>query len=292
MDEAALPVVLEVCVDSVESAMSAIRGGADRLELCANLGYGGGITPSFGLLKAVSDLLSYTQILVMIRPRMGDFVYSEEEITVMLEDIRVFKQYGVRGIVAGALTAEGRIDVECMKRLVDEALPHEVCFHRAFDMTRNLDEALQDIASIGGISRILTSGHGPTAPSSLEVLKKLFQARKELVGNDPWVLSILPGSGINGENVTSLLEALIPLGLKEIHLSGGTWVDGAMSFRREGMGMGFGKAEWNVWRTQEDKIRQVRYAVDTHAQERASLYPVAPIVLEDMPTVVENIGSG
>ncbi|KAF8625201.1 hypothetical protein AX15_005506 [Amanita polypyramis BW_CC] len=284
MSEVVLPIVLEVCVDSVESAVSAIRGGADRLELCANLGNGGGTTPSLGLLRAVRHTLGEVPIMVMVRPRVGDFVYSEDEVAVMLEDIRIFKEAGVRGVVAGALTTDGRIDFECMKKVVDEALPLEVCFHRAFDMTRNPEEALHDIASIGGISRILTSGHGPKAPNSLEVLKKLFQTRKELVENEPWGLSILPGSGINGGNVTPILEVLVPLGLKEIHSSGGTWVEGSMSFRREGMGMGFAGGEWNVWRTQEDKIREVRFALDLHLQEHTILYPPTPTVSETQTT--------
>jgi copper homeostasis protein len=154
MTESALPVLLEVCVDSVESAVryrivslstadtesetdiSAIRGGADRLELCANLGFGGGTTPSLGLLTTVLSMVGDASIMVslfcfffegggtivddfikaMVRPRMGDFVYSEEEIGIMLEDIHVFKKCGVRGIVTGALTPDGRVDVECMKR--------------------------------------------------------------------------------------------------------------------------------------------------------------------------------
>jgi len=229
--------------------------------------------------------------MAMVRPRTGDFVYSEEEIGIMLADIHVFKKCGVRGIVTGALTPDGRVDVECMKRLIDAALPLEVCFHRAFDMTRNPEEAIHDIASMGGIARILTSGHGPTAPGSLDALKKLFQIRKDVIENDPWGLSILPGSGINGQNVTQLLGTLVPLGLKEIHMSGGMWVESTMSFRREGMGMGIGQNEWHMWRTQEDKVREVRYALDSHSQEHATLYPAAPLVFES-PSVLEGTESG
>ncbi|KAF8640472.1 hypothetical protein AX17_000135 [Amanita inopinata Kibby_2008] len=220
----------------------------------------------------------------MVRPRTGDFVYSEDEILVMLEDIRVFKELGVRGVVVGALTAEGRVDVECMKRLVDEALPLEVCFHRAFDMTRNPEEALHDLASIGGVSRILTSGHGKTAAVSLDTFKTLYQARKELVENEPWGLCILPGSGINAENVKLLLESLVPLGLREIHLSGGMWTEGSMTYKREGMGMGIGEGEWNVWKTQEEKVCEVRLAVDSFWQEQTESYPLTPNSLEKETT--------
>lgn len=124
------------------------------------------------------------------------------------------------------------------------------------------------------------SGHGLTAPDSLDTLKRLFQIRRDLIENDPWGLSILPGSGINGQNVAQVLEALVPLGLKEIHLSGGMWVESVASFRREGMRMGVGQNEWSVWRTQADKVQQVRYALDSHLQEHANLYPLAPAVSE------------
>ncbi|PFH52269.1 hypothetical protein AMATHDRAFT_74329 [Amanita thiersii Skay4041] len=276
MTEAPLPIIIEVCVDSVESAMNAIRGGADRLELCANLGAGGGTTPSLGFVKSIQDILGEIPIMIMVRPRMGDFIYTEDEIKVMLEDIRIFKKCDIRGIVIGALTSEGRVDVECMKRLVDEALPLEVCFHRAFDMTRDPEEALYDIANIGGISRILTSGHGKTAPSALETLKLLLATRQEIMENDPWGLSIMPGSGVNAQNIHTLLEVLLPLGLKEIHMSGGTWMEGSMAFRRQDMGMGCGESEWSIWRTQEEKVRQVRFAVDSYWQDLINLYPPAP----------------
>lgn len=135
------------------------------------------------------------------------------------------------------------------------------------------------------------SGHGLAAPDSLDALKKLFQLRRDLVENDPWGLSILPGSGINGQNVAQLLQTLVPLGLKEIHLSGGMWVESTMSFRREGMRMGVGQNEWSVWRTQEDKVREVRYALDSHSQEHANLYPLAPVIFES-PSVLEGTESG
>ncbi|KAJ8473078.1 hypothetical protein ONZ45_g16438 [Pleurotus djamor] len=139
-------ITIEVCVDSVQSAINAINGGADRLELCANLGVGGGTTPSVGLFKVVSKLADglpmMVRLLVLVRPRAGDFLYSETEFEVMREDIRAFKRRGARGVVIGILTAEGRVDVDRTKVLVDEALPMEVCFHRAFDMTRDPDEGI------------------------------------------------------------------------------------------------------------------------------------------------------
>ncbi|KAG5647745.1 hypothetical protein DXG03_008468 [Asterophora parasitica] len=253
-------IVIEVCVDSVQSAITAKQAGADRLELCANLGLGGGTTPSLGLLKAV-------QRAAMVRPRTGDFLYSDEELEVILEDIRIFKESGVRGIVVGVLDKDGRVDVERMKQIVDEALPLEVCFHRAFDMTRDADEGLADIEGIGGISRILTSGQGKSVPEALSTLESLFRTTRDLIENEPWGLSILPGSGINPETVGPILDALLPLGLREIHLSGGGWIQGDMAFKREGMGMGVGgDGEWGVWTTDGVKVREVREIADARRE--------------------------
>ncbi|KAG5721723.1 hypothetical protein E4T56_gene13584 [Termitomyces sp. T112] len=117
-------ILIEVCVDSVESARNAAHAGADRLELCANLGLGGGTTPSLGLLKSVQKVVGLP-IMAMIRPRTGDFCYSDQELEVMLEDIRVFKEHDVRGIAVGVLDKDGRVDAERMKSILDEALPLE-----------------------------------------------------------------------------------------------------------------------------------------------------------------------
>ncbi|KAJ7161250.1 copper homeostasis CutC domain-containing protein [Mycena crocata] len=255
------PIVIEVCIDSVASALNAVRGGADRLEVCGNLGVGGGTTPSLGLLKAIQHSVD-VPIMAMIRPRTGDFLYSHGEVEVMLEDIRVFKRLGVAGVVLGALKADGRVNVEVTKRLVDEALPLQVCFHRAFDMTYDAAEALRDVMSIGGVSRILTSGHGKTALESLDTLESLCATTQKFAEELPWVLSILPGSGINSETVGLILDALLPRGLMEIHLSGGSWVDSEMAYRHEGLGMGVGEGEWSVWTTSEVEVREVRRFAD------------------------------
>ncbi|KAJ7269402.1 copper homeostasis CutC domain-containing protein, partial [Mycena haematopus] len=255
------PLCIEVCVDSVRSALNAVRGGADRLEVCGNLGIGGGTTPSIGLLKAIQNSVD-VPLMIMVRPRTGDFLYSEHEIEVMLEDIRVFKQHNVCGVVLGALKPDGRVDIEVTKRLVDEALPLQVCFHRAFDMTSDPAKALADVMSIGGVSRILTSGHGPTALGSLDILESLFEKTQNLAKELPWVLDILPGSGINSETAGPLLDVLLPLGLLELHLSGGSWEESGMVHRQHGLGMGVGESEWNVWVTSEDRVRSVRRVAD------------------------------
>ncbi|KAF7303190.1 Stearoyl-CoA desaturase [Mycena kentingensis (nom. inval.)] len=259
------PLIIEVCVDSVQSALNAVRGGANRLELCGNLGIGGGTTPSFGLLKAVQQAVD-VPIMAMVRPRTGDFLYSAAELEVMVQDIRMFKQAGVAGVVFGVLRADGRVDVQATKRLVDEARPLQgtsdayiyrhgspaVCFHRAFDMTRDPGEALRDVASVPGITRILTSGHAATALDGLNTLRGLVRSAG--------VLSILPGSGINGRTVQDVLDAL---DIAEVHMSGGGWMEGGMAYRRNGMGMGADEANaWNIWTTSEDSVRAVRELCD------------------------------
>ncbi|KAJ7293005.1 copper homeostasis CutC domain-containing protein [Mycena rebaudengoi] len=263
------PIVIEVCVDSVQSALNAVKGGADRLEVCGNLGVGGGTTPSLGLVKAIQKSVD-VPIMAMIRPRTGDFLYSDGEIEVMLEDIRIFKEHGVHGVVVGVLKEDGRVNAAATKRLVDEALPLQVCFHRAFDMTPDALEALRDVMNVGGISRILSSGHGKTAvePQSLDTLESLCATTQRLADDLPWVLSILPGSGINSESVGPLLDTLLPHGLLEIHLSGGGWVESGMLYRRDGLGMGVKEGEWGVWVTSEVKVREVRRFADAIWQEK------------------------
>ncbi|KAJ7103214.1 copper homeostasis CutC domain-containing protein [Mycena belliarum] len=260
------PILIEVCVDSVQSARNAVQGGANRLEVCGNLGAGGGTTPSLGLLKAIKNSVGPdVPMMAMIRPRMGDFLYSKDEVEVMLEDILLCKQHAVRGVVLGALKPDGRIDIDTTKRLVIAALPLEVCFHRAFDMTRDAEEALRDVMQIGGVSRILTSGHGALALESITTLESLCQATQRLAAD----LSILPGSGINSGTVGPILDALLPLGVKEIHLSGGSWIESEMIHRRDGLGMGIGEGEWGIWETSELKVRAVRQSAED-AQSRFS----------------------
>lgn len=130
-------------------------------------------------------------------------------------------------------------------------------------MTCDVEQALRDIEGIGGISRILTSGQGKTVIETLPVLGSLFRTTKELNQDSPWGLVILPGSGINADNVGHILDFLLHLGLREIHLSGANWVEGDMMFRRVDMGMGLGnKGEWGIWLTDEETVRDVRDIVD------------------------------
>ncbi|RXW22666.1 hypothetical protein EST38_g3172 [Candolleomyces aberdarensis] len=250
VEEAVPSLLIEVCVDSVESAVNAVHGGADRLEVCANLGVGGGTTPSPGLVRSIQKAVKDSvPLMVMIRPRVGDFRYSYHEIEVMLSDIASFKELGVRGFVVGALSEDGRVDIETMKR--------------AFDMTRDPEEALSDIIEIGGISRVLTSGHAARAPESITMLESLFDTARKMTGHDLWGLTLMPGSGVNSKTVTPVVQQLLPKGLREIHLSGGRWAESHMHFRRDGSGFGASpENEWRNWKTSRKEIQRVREAAD------------------------------
>ncbi|KIK70665.1 hypothetical protein GYMLUDRAFT_286672 [Collybiopsis luxurians FD-317 M1] len=260
-------VLIEVCVDSVESAVNAARGGANRLELCGNLSIGGGTTPSLGLFKAVRKALEpyHIPIMVMIRPRIGDFLYSKAEIEVMLEDIQIFKEQGVQGFVFGVLTREGQVDVELLKILVSASSPKEVCFHRAFDMTSDANQAINDIMAIDGVTRILTSGQGKSVSDSLPVITSLLDTTR---GSN---LTVMPGSGINPSTIGRILDRLMSTNLTEIHLSAGGWVEGGMNFRREGMGMGVGgNGEWGIWRTDMEIVKQVKAQLQRASPSRVA----------------------
>ncbi|THH26434.1 hypothetical protein EUX98_g7754 [Antrodiella citrinella] len=247
-------------------------GGADRLELCGNLGLGGGTTPSVGLFKSVKKAVPGVPIMVMIRPRTGDFLYTPAEIDVMVEDIRTFKSLAAEGVVFGVLKTDGWIDVSKTRILAEEATGMQVCFHRAFDMTPNpadeldAEAPLTQLAQIPNIARVLSSGRGTSAPKSTQPLRIFLRVAQTLslehrTSTTP--LTILPGSGVNPSTVSQLLHDLLPFGLHEVHLSGGGWIEGGMQFRKDGMGMGVGgRGEWGIWRTNEDAVRQIRKVVD------------------------------
>ncbi|QRW05347.1 copper homeostasis protein CutC [Ceratobasidium sp. AG-Ba] len=201
----------------------------------------------------------------MVRPRVGDFVYSPQEFETMLEDVAAFRDLGVSGVVFGVLTPNGSVDVERCSRVVEVASPMEVTFHRAFDLTADPFQALSDIAGIPDVTRILTSGHAtPRAnePASLECLARLAQMVSSAQKGRRNELRIMPGSGINSLSINSIFSALYPLGVQEYHMSGGSWTDGLSekSARREGKSFQMGQpgpSEWSVWKTNADSIKAV-----------------------------------
>lgn len=189
--------ILEICVDSVESAVAASEGGAQRLELCSDLAEGG-LTPSFGLMRAVRQRVGIG-IHVMIRPRGGDFLYSEDDLSVMRDDIAAAAGCGMDGVVLGLLNANGDVDVEHLRALVELARPMEVTFHRAFDMARDIETTLEDVIA-AGVDRILTSGAEPSAMQGRHRLHKLTDAAGGRV-------AIMAGGGVRPDNVREIAHA-------------------------------------------------------------------------------------
>ena len=221
---------MEVCVDCVESAVNAERGNASRIELCANLSQGG-TTPSLGLLKVVKQQVQIP-VFVMIRPRGGDFLYSKQELLVMKEDVQAAKEAGADGFVFGILRANGSVDGENCGELVTLAKPLPVTFHRAFDVTSNVEEALQSLIGLG-FSRVLTSGQAPTAVQGLPLLKKLVaQAAGRIV--------VMPGAGISEENLERILTES---GAREFHGSARVARQSGMKYRNLSVSMGSGTAD-------------------------------------------------
>jgi len=241
-----LSFIVEICVDSVESALTAREAGASRIELCSALSEGG-LTPSHGLIDAVKSNVTI-EINVLIRPRGGDFLYSDSEFGVMRRDIEIAGEAGADGIVIGMLMSDGRIDIERTALLVEYASPMKVTFHRAFDMCRDGRKALNDVIMTGA-ARLLTSGQAKKAVEGAEMIKSLVQAAGERI-------IIMPGSGIDEYNIATLAKTT---GAHEFHLSGRMAYESPMTFRRKGMSMGGNKAlteySWQI--ADGERIRSV-----------------------------------
>jgi copper homeostasis protein len=218
-------ILLEICVDSIESAIAAEKGGAGRIELCDNL-FEGGTTPSFGMIYLIQKIISIP-INVIIRPRGGDFLYSDPEFEVMKRDILLAREIGIDGVVFGILKKDGSIDKKRTKTLVDLARPMSITFHRAFDMTKDPFKSLDDIIGLK-IERILTSGQESTASIGSELLQKLIKAAKGRV-------IIMPGGGINERNYSEVISKCKP---KEIHIGGAEFIESEMKFRNKRISMG------------------------------------------------------
>lgn len=197
---------IEICVDSVESAIAAHRGGAQRVELCSALSEAG-ITPSSGLIHRVRQSIAI-DLNVIIRPRGGHFVYTDHEFEVMRNDIRHAQSLGANGVVFGILTKDHRIDTERTRHLVELARPLSVTFHRAFDLCTDLDAALEDVISCGA-DRILTSGGSKTALEGVDRIAHLQQAAAGRI-------RIMPGSGVRASNVAHLVHRTAVL---DVHTS-------------------------------------------------------------------------
>lgn len=236
--------VLEVCVDSVESAVAAEKGGATRLELCANLIIGG-TTPSFALFEAVRTAVNIP-VNVLIRPRFGDFLYTDAEYNIMCREIEYFAQNGANAVVIGALKADGTLDSEKMRGMIATAKNCRVTMHRAFDVCRDPFAVLEEAVALG-VDTILTSGQKANAWAGREMIGELLQKANGRA-------DILIGGGVNAA-VISDFRREYPLS-EAFHLSGKTVLDSGMTYRNAEVSMGLpGISEFQVWRTEENAIR-------------------------------------
>lgn len=196
------PYMIETCCESIEAVRRALEAGTDRIELCEDLAEGG-VTPSEGLLRHALILASSrgVPVNVLVRPRAGDFVYSEAEVLQMISDIQLCKRLGASGLVLGALKSDGSVDGETMRRLIGEARPLPVTFHRAFDVSADPESALEEIIGLG-CERLLTSGHEADAFAGRFRLAALVsQARGRII--------VMPGCGITPDNLPLLAAATL-----------------------------------------------------------------------------------
>lgn len=217
--------LIEVCVEGIDGLVAAQEAGADRVELCASL-IEGGLTPSLGTVRA-SLAAATIPFHVIVRPRGGDFLYSQLEFESMLEDVRALKALGVAGVVFGCLTADGRIDEPRMQALVEAARPMKVTCHRAFDMTRDAAEAIEALVRVG-VDRVLTSGQRDTAAEGVAILRQTFAAARGRI-------VVMVCGALDDTNIAGIETAT---GAAEMHFAALETVPSGMRFRNPHVGMG------------------------------------------------------
>lgn len=242
--------ILEACVDSVESALAAAEGGATRLELCGNLIIGG-TTPSPALFK---EIRKHTDIRIhaLIRPRFGDFCYTDSEFAIIKQEVEMFRDLGAEGVVIGVLKPDGTLNMEQMRELMEAAGEMSVTLHRAFDVCVDPYEALEQAKELG-IDTILTSGQKNVCTEGAPLLKELV----EKAGDD---IVIQVGSGVSAE----VIQKVQPLtGAHAFHMSGKVTLDSVMEYRKEGVNMGLPMlSEFEVWRTDAEKISEAKKVLE------------------------------
>ncbi len=237
-------VTIEACVNSVESAIEAQTGGAQRVELCDNL-YEGGTTPSYGAIALAREYLKI-DLNVIIRPRGGDFCYSNVEFDIMKSDIQTAKTLGVDGIVIGILDADGTVDSERSKRLIELAAPLKVTFHRAFDVTADPFGTLEELIDLG-VHRILTSGQQPSATRGIDLIAQLVEQAGDRV-------VIMPGVGVDPTNIAGLIKKTRA---SEYHVLAQKQVPSPMEYRNQEVFMGTDPEfpEYDIISTDAEQIR-------------------------------------
>jgi len=241
---------LECCVDSVESALTAVAGGADRLELCSNLVIGG-TTPTMALFKEIRKHTSIP-IHILIRPRFGDFLYTEHEANIICEEISAFRDAGAEGIVIGSLCPDGSLNLEHMSRFISQAKGMSITLHRAFDMCAEPFQTLKQAKELG-VHIILTSGQATCCTDKISLLNDLCDAAS---GN----IQIMAGGGVSATTVPMLLSQTA---LTNFHMSGKRVLESGMHYRNPSVSMGLpGMSEYEIWQTDEVAVRCVRDILD------------------------------
>jgi copper homeostasis protein len=242
-------VLIEVCVDSVASAIAAERGGAQRIELCSDL-LEGGVTPSVGLLGVVRSKISIA-LHPLIRPRPGDFCYSEAEFECMVRDVEIAKSEGADGVVLGILEQEGNVDVARTRQLVELARPLSVTFHRAFDMSADLFRALEDVCATGA-DRLLTSGGEQECLHGVDTVARLVPAANGRI-------TIMAGGRIGINNASTIVEQT---GVTEIHVGLATPVRSPMLHRNSRLSLGKAQGrEYHRTQVLEESVRELIRAI-------------------------------
>ena len=246
--------LLECATDSVESALAAAKGGADRLELCANLIIGG-TTPTLALYDEVRSH-SDIPLFILIRPRFGDFLYTDYEANVICREIEMFQKAGAEGVVIGSLNKDGSLNTEHMKRFMDSAKDMSITLHRAFDMSADPLATLMQAKELG-VNTILTSGQAPSSLEGIDLYEKLIEKANGEI-------SILAGGGIKASTIEKLLKQT---SLTAFHMSGKIVVESGMEFRNPAVSMGLpGISEYNIWLTDENNVREARGVLDEAAK--------------------------
>lgn len=242
----------EVCVDSTEGAAAAAQGGAHRVELCSGL-VEGGTTPSRGLIERTIEQ-GGLDVVVLVRPRAGDFCYSGEEFEVMKRDVAHVREAGAAGVATGVLDPDGTIDEERTRCLVEAARPLPVTFHRAFDLTRDPFEALDTLLGLG-IERVLTSGRQRRVEEGLDLVKQLVTAAGER-------LLVMPGGGVRSHNVHRILEVT---GAREVHFTAFSPHASPMTYRNPAPRMGADQVpdEYVLHRVDPERVRALIGAAGT-----------------------------
>lgn len=250
--------VLEICADSVASAMAAQCGNADRIELCSDL-LEGGITPGPGLISLVRSRLKI-EVYVMIRPRAGDFIYSKDELEVMRRDMDEARRFGVDGFVLGILTEHGDIDIKRTRELVERAKPLPVTFHRAIDMTPDPVAALEDVIATGA-RRVLSSGGASNVTKGCSVLRSM----REAAGNR---IAMMAGSGITLRTVRHIADST---GISEFHASLRKAVESPGEFHKQGVAMGdIRDREYRRYATHAEDVREMVNLLESLSHARSA----------------------